>query len=336
MKANKGQVERAMDSPSDACRLFLLYGADESGSRALIQRLVRAMGPDAERIDLDNKKLSADPALLADEAASISLFGGRRYIVVTVSGNDDCLPAVESLLSADKAGNPVVLLAGALKATSPLLKRLLPDPATLCLISYVPDDRTLAEIATQIAREQGLRLVGDTARHLVKLGGGDRAVMAQEITKLALYKDADPASPKDASVDDVDAIGAGNGEPDLSGLSDAVMSGKVSAMAAQLAVLASEGVEGIPALRAVNRRAHQLLKFKSELAAGRSMDDVTKAVFFKEKAAIQHQLGRWPADRLATVAERLLEAERAIKGAASIGPLLADAELVRIARAVRG
>ena len=336
MKANKGQVERAMDSPSDACRLFLLYGADESGSRALIQRLVRAMGPDAERIDLDNKKLSADPALLADEAASMSLFGGRRYIVVTVSGNDDCLPAIESLLSADAAGNPVVLLAGALKPTSPLLKRLLPDPAALCLISYVPDDRTLAEIATQMAREQGLRLVGDTARQLVKLGGGDRAVMGQEIIKLALFKDADPASPKDATVDDLEAIGAGNGEPDLSGLSDAVMSGRSASMAALLAVLASEGVEGIPALRAVNRRTHQLLKFKSEIAAGRSAEDVTKAVFFKEKAAIQHQLGRWPADRLAIAAERLLEAERAIKGPASVGPLLADAELLRIARAVRG
>ena len=42
------------------------------------------------------------------------------------------------------------------------------------------------------------------------------------------------------------------------------------------------------------------------------------------------------ADRLATAAERLLEAERGIKGTASIGPLLADAELLRIARAVRG
>jgi DNA polymerase III subunit delta len=336
MKANKGQVERAMDSPSDTCRLFLLYGADESGSRALIQRLVRAMGPDAERIDLDNSKLKADPALLADEAASISLFGGRRYIVVTVSGNDDCLPAVEALLQADAAGNPVVLLAGALKPTSPLLKRLLPDPAALCLISYVPDDRTLAEIATQMAREQGLRLIGETARALVKLGGGDRAVMAQEVTKLALYVDADPASPKDATVDDLSAIGAGNGEPDLSGLSDAVMSGKASAMAAQLAVLAAEGVEGIPTLRAVNRRVHQLLKLKSELAAGKSVEDVTRAVFFKEKAAVTHQLGRWPSDRLATAAERLLEAERAIKGTASAGPMLADAELLRISRAIRG
>jgi DNA polymerase III subunit delta len=336
MKANKGQVERAMDSPSDACRLFLLYGADESGSRALVQRLIRAMGPDAERIDLDSAKLKADPALLADEAASISLFGGRRYIIVTVAGGDDCLPAVEALMQADAAGNPVVLLAGALKATSALLKRLLPDPAALCLISYVPDDRTLAEIATALAREQGLRLVGDAARQLVRLGGSDRAVMAQEIIKLALYKDADPASPKEASVDDLLVIGADNGEPDLSGLSDAVMSGKTDAMAMQLAVLAAEGVEGIGTLRAVNRRVHQLLKLKSELSSGKSVEDVTRAVFFKEKAAVTHQLGRWPSDRLATAAERLLDAERAIKGAASAGPMLADAELLRISRAVRG
>jgi DNA polymerase III subunit delta len=336
MKANKGQVERALDSPSDACRLFLLYGADESGSRALIQRLVRAMGPDAERMDLDNSKLKADPALLADEAASISLFGGRRYIIVTVSGNDDCLPAVEALLQADAAGNPVVFLAGALKPTSSLLKRLLPEPAALCLISYVPDAGVLAEIATALAREQGLRLVGDVARQLAKQGGGDRAVMAQEIIKLALFKDADPGNPKEAGMDDLEAIGADNGEPDLTGLSDAVMGGKTGTMAAQLAVLAAEGVEGIAALRAVNRRVHQLLKFKAEMAGGKSLDTVTKAVFFKEKNSVTYQLKRWPDDKLATAAERLLETERAIKAAASAGPLLADAELLRISRAVRG
>ncbi len=325
-----------MDSPSEACRLFLLYGPDESGSRAIIQRLVRAMGPDAERIDLDNSKLKADPALLADEAASLSLFGGKRYIIVTVSGNDDCLPAVEVLMQGASVANPVVLLGGALKATSPLLKRLLPDSAALCLASYVPDDRALAEIATAMAREQGLRLAGDAARRLVKLGGGDRAVMAQEIVKLALYKDADPASPKEANVDDLDAIGADNGEPDLSGLADAVMNGKPGAMAAELAVLAAEGIEGIGALRALNRRVHQLLKLKAELATGKSMDIVTKAIFFKEKNTIIHQLTRWPDDKLAKAAERLLEVERSIKAAGSAGPMLADAELLQISRAVRG
>ena len=36
------------------------------------------MGAEAERVDLSGAELKADPARLADEAASISLFGGAR------------------------------------------------------------------------------------------------------------------------------------------------------------------------------------------------------------------------------------------------------------------
>ena len=85
MKANKGQIERAFDAPDGSFRLFLLYGPDDASSRALLPRLVRALGPDAEKVELDGPTLKADPARLADEAASFSLFG-RLF------GNSACLP----------------------------------------------------------------------------------------------------------------------------------------------------------------------------------------------------------------------------------------------------
>ena len=53
MKANRGQMERALDAPGQGAaadvRFFLLYGPDEAGSQALAKRLERAMGPQAER-----------------------------------------------------------------------------------------------------------------------------------------------------------------------------------------------------------------------------------------------------------------------------------------------
>src|SRR3546814_1879050 len=79
--------------------MFLLHGPNVAGSQALTKRLERAMGPDAERIDLDGAALKIDPARLADEAASISLFGGARWIRVTLAG-DEALPAIEGLLQA--------------------------------------------------------------------------------------------------------------------------------------------------------------------------------------------------------------------------------------------
>ena len=116
MKANRGQVEKALRDGGSQHRLLLLHGPDESGSRGLLRLIVDALGPEAERIDLTGADLRSDPARLGDEAASISLFGGARYILVTAAG-DECLAAVEALLEAPQAGNPVILLAGGLRPT---------------------------------------------------------------------------------------------------------------------------------------------------------------------------------------------------------------------------
>ncbi len=83
MKASAAQIRAAVDAPNPATRLYLLHGPDESGAAELAARLARALGPDAERVDLDMKALREQPGRLADEAASMSLFGGARYIRVT-------------------------------------------------------------------------------------------------------------------------------------------------------------------------------------------------------------------------------------------------------------
>lgn len=334
MKANKGQIERAFDALDGGFRLFLLYGPDDASSRALIPRLARALGPDAEKVELDGPTLKADPARLADEAASFSLFGGKRYIVATVTG-DEALPAIEALMEVDTNGNAVILLAGALKPSAGLVKRLLNDPKAACLASYPPNDSDFAQIASGLAHEQGLRIDSNLARRLVALSGNDRAVLAREIEKLALYLDASPATPREAKHDDVEAIGATNAEPDLSGLTDAVLGGRADAMADQLATLASEGVDGIAVLRALNRRVQMLIKFSGEMAGGKSAEALVAPLFWKEKGPVASQLRKWSPDRLARVSNRILQAERAIKASKSAGPLLGDAELVTIARAAR-
>ena len=130
MKANKAQIERALKAPDSEIRFVLLHGPDEAGSRALVKVLGTAMGADAEKIELGGAELKADPARLADEAASISLFGGTRYIVVEASG-DEVLAAVEALIEAPTAGNPVAVVAGALKPSSKLLKLAIADRSAL-------------------------------------------------------------------------------------------------------------------------------------------------------------------------------------------------------------
>ena len=332
MKANPGQVERAFPS---AARFFLFHGPDESGSRALVARLVASIGAGAERVDLTGAELKADPARLADEAASMSLFGGARYIVVEPAG-DEVLAAVEALLESPGDANPVALVAGALKPASKLLKLALAEPSAMACASYPLDGAEADRVAIEMGRAQGLVIRSDVARRLAEAAGGNRAILGQELAKLALYLDAAPDRPLPLGHEAVDAVGADAGEGDLSRMVEGVAGGDSQMLQEELARLASEGIEGIPLVRAVLRRMILLARLRAEVERGNSpgavMASQGKSLFFKEKDAIARQLPRWRSDLLAKSIGRLLEAEREIKTAGALGATAADETLFAICR----
>lgn len=335
MKADQSQLERALKAPGGA-RFFLFYGPDEAGSRAFVRDVAASAGADAERIDLSGAELKSDPARLADEAAAISLFGGARYIVVEPVG-DEAVPALEALLSAPAAGNPVALVAGALKPASKLLKLALAAPAALAIVSYIPEGRNAVRLVSDMAREHGLQVRPDVAARVADSCGGNRALIEQELKKLALYLDASPEAPKPLDEEALAAVGAAAEEGDLSRLVESVASGNAAQLEAELLRLRSEGMEGIPLIRAVLRRMYLLTRLRAEVEKGNSAGSVmaspaAKAVFWKEKEAVAAQLIRWRSDLLAKSVSRLLEAEREVKASGGLGPLAADEELFAIAR----
>ena len=334
MKANRGQVEKALKAPATT-RFFLLHGQDDSGSRALARLLGAALGPDAERIDLSGAELKADPARLADEAASISMFGGARWIQVDPAG-DETVPAVEALLEVPAAGNPVILLAGSLKPASKLLKLTLAAPDALAFASYAPNAGEADKLAAELGRAEGLILRPDVARRIAESCGGNRALIAQELAKFALYAGAMPDAPKAIDHDVIDALGADSDEGDLSRLVGSAADGDAAGLEAELARLHAEGQEGIPLLRAMLRRMALLARLRAEVEQGSSPSAVMassgKSLFWKEKDEIGRQLDRWRADLLAKAMARLLEAERQVKASGGIGPLAADEELFAICR----
>lgn len=336
MKAQRGQIERALDAPQADHRLFLLHGPDESSSRDLAARLAKALGANAERIDLSGAALKADPARLSDEAASISLFGDARFIRVDPAG-EEILDAVEALLEAPSAGNPVVAIAGALRKESKLLKLALASPSVLAFASYAPEGGDADRLALAMARDFGLRMTTDVARRLAAATSGDRALLARELEKLALYVDAAPDRPQEIDHAALDALGAAVDEGDLSRLVDAVLSGRPDATDTELASLAGEAIEGVPVVRALLRRLLLLAQLRAETARGDSIDAVMassgKSLFWKEKPEVARQLVRWSPEALDRAIARLGEAERLIKASGSLGSVAVEEELLAISRA---
>jgi DNA polymerase-3 subunit delta len=335
VKANRAQIEKALKTGGSQHRFFLLHGPDDSGSRGLLKLIGEALGAEAERIDLSGSDLRGDPARLADEAASIPLFGGARYIVIESAG-EESVAAVEALLEAPQAGNPVFLLAGGLRPTSRLLKLALAEPGALAFASYVPEGGDADRLVLDLGRQRGLSMRPDVARRIADAAGGNRAVVESELDKFALYLDASPERPRTLEQDSVDLLGAASEGGDLSRLVDAVVGGDAQLLDAELLRLSGEGIEGIVLVRALLRRMLLLARLRGEVERGNSVDSVMtsqgKSLFWKEKPVVAQQLGRWRSDVLARAAGRLLEAERQVKAPGGLGPLAVGEEMFAICR----
>ena len=328
------QLARALGQAAQT-RLFLFYGPDEAGSRDLMAKVAATVGSDPERVDLAAAELRNDPARLADEAASISMFGGPRYILVERAG-DDILPAVEALLEADVAGNPVIILAGDLKKSSKLLKAAADSNEAVAFASYVPDSGKADQLVLDKAAAHGLIVQRDVARRIADGCGGNRALIDQELGKFALFLDSSPDSPRPLDHDTVDAVGAGSDEGDLSRLVDSVAGGDAAKLEEELVRLRSEGVEGISLIRAMLRRMALLARLRAEVEQGKSpaavMASAGKALFWKEKGSVERQLARWRSELIAKSVSRLIHAERQVKSAGGLGSIAADEELFAICR----
>jgi len=335
VKPAEARLRRALDAADPAIRLYLLYGPDEAASRALADRLGPALGSDAERIDLSSAALKADPARLADEAAAISMFGGRRWIRLEPA-TDDALPAIEALLEAPAAGNPVAAVAGTLRKDAKLLKLLQARDDAITHVSYLPEGRDAEALVVELARAVSLRCAPDVARRLAAVTGGDRAILSSEIEKFALFLDADPDQPKQLEHDALEALGAASEEGDLTKLTAAVFGGQAQAAEAELQRLAGEGIEGIGVLRALGRRALQLAQLRAQVADGdsveRVMDTAGKAIFWKERDSTAAALRRWSPDALATAMGRIAAAERKVKAPGFAGNAVVEEDVLAIAR----
>ena len=335
MKANRAQIEKALDAPTAATRIVLLYGPDEAGSMALAKRLECAMGEGAERIDLEPATLKADPARLADEAAALSMFGDRRWVRIT-GASEESVPALAALLEASQAGNPVIVVAGAIRATSKLVKLCLDSPAALAFASYVPDEREAAQIAQGLARERGLRLSTELARRIADLTGNDRALMGQEVEKIALYLDAAPERPAEATAEALAALSAEMVEGDVAPLVNAVLGGDVAALQHELAMLRASATPLASVTRPLLNRALLLAQigaaFERTGSLERAMEAEGKAIFWKDKGMVQRQARTWNSAQVGRLVHRLLDAERMTRASHGPGDAAVRQQLLTITR----
>jgi DNA polymerase-3 subunit delta len=309
VRPSKGALGRALDRPDPAIRFYLFYGQDEGQSRGHGERLLKGLG--AEKSAVSAQAAKADPALLADEAAAIGLFGGKRALWIEPAG-DEIVAAVEALLDATSVESPAIAIGGALRKTSPLVKLAESDSKALAHISYNLDERDAERLVEELASVEGLRLAPGIAARIASAASNERGIISQELAKIALYAGASPDSPRPVDRETLDEIGAGV-EGDWMRLGDLALSGELGRLSQELEASAADA-DPVTVLRALQRRLMMLAPISAKVDRGaRPHDAVTsagKSVFWKDKELVARLVSLWDSKALERAFERSGALER--------------------------
>jgi DNA polymerase III subunit delta len=316
-------------------RLFFIFGQDESAIGDIAAQLAAQLGG-AERIDLDSDRIRNDPALLADEASSLSLFGDKRYVRLNFR-REEGLAAVENLLALSGDANPVIATAGNLTKASKLRKLVEGHRHAMAHICYLPEEGDAAAAVMAYAATVGLKLDRGLAARIARYTGQDRKLAQAEVEKLSLYYDASPQRPATVEVAAFEALSAETGEENVSGLVNQVMGGELRGAGRELVAARDMGVDAIRVIRALQRRVTLLATLRAKVDNGASPGAVVKAtrsIFWKEADEFVRQLSRWPSARLAGLNGHLIEVEAKLMSVREgLGSVILEEELIRIARA---
>lgn len=341
MKAKHTDFARGIPRSAEQASIFFFCGPDEAGASAAAAKIIEAMPDAGERLDLAGADLRRDPALLGDEARTESLFGDKRHILVRASG-DEAHDALKALIETSESGAgdaaPVLVVATSATDKSRTAKLLEKRADALVAMFYPPDMMSVAASVRAMADTAGLRLGGDLAERIARAAGLDVRLAQSEVTKLALYCDADPQSPKSASVEDYGEIGATTEEDGFQPVVNAVMGGEVGRLSQEVRRMRELGLNPVGLLLALERRAAQLAQITARLGPRGSFDNLSKGekaqlgIFWKEERDIRQQLSRWHRKKLDRLIPRLIGLHRRLLSNSQAAELFLAQDLAEIAR----
>ncbi|MBX6322769.1 MAG: DNA polymerase III subunit delta [Rhodospirillaceae bacterium] len=318
MKLRSQALARFLRAPDPAVAAALVYGPDGGLVKEHAAALVAAVAGDAAdpfRVsEIAAAALEDDPALLADEAAALTLTGGRRAVRLREAG-DAAAPLLAPLLAAPPPAF-LVVEAGELGPRSPLRTLFEAHAHAVAIACYHDAGESLGAMIAVELKRAGLAAAPDALQYLAANLGGDRALTRRELEKLALYmadRTGAAKGPVTVTLDDAMAV---VGDTAALGLDDLMLDlaeGTRAAVERGLERQLAEGAAPVGLVRAAARHFLRLHVVAGALARGedaeRAMAALRPPVFFRHRPRMRRQAERWRGPALAEALLRLTRAE---------------------------
>jgi DNA polymerase-3 subunit delta len=292
----------------------LLFGPDQGLVRERAERLAKTVVSDLRdpfRVtELDDATLGTDPARLSDEAAALSMTGGRRVVRVRSAGNA-LSGTFESFLENPVGEALVVVEAGDL-AKGASLRSVFENADNAAAIACYPDSAAgLSDLIRNALKTEGIAIAGDALDAAVTLLGSDRGMSRREIEKLALYAHGSER----VTIEDVRAAMGDEAEARVEAVCDAAGEGDAAKLDRELERLWAEAQSPVGILRVAMGHFQRLALARALVERGENLVQFFKRnrIHFSREASIKAQAQRWSEERLGAALDLLLDTEALCK-----------------------
>ena len=313
MIVKSSEADRIARNPPRGLIAALVFGPDSGLARErseiLLKTVVEDLSDPFRVSDLDEQTLANDPARLYDEAASISMLGGRR--VVRVRSASNALAKLFEAFLAEPAGDALVVVeAGDLAKGSALRSVFEAADNAAAIPCYLDSARELGDVVRDALTAEGLSIAPDALEDAVSRLGSDRGVTRRELEKLVLYA----RGQKQVTLEDVRASMGDEAEARIEEACDAAGLGDLPRLDLALERLWTADVSPVAVLRqAMSHFQRLLLVGAAREGAEEAIKRLRPPLHFSRVSAFKSQAQKWNAARLLDALDLLLEGEALCK-----------------------
>lgn len=315
MKVKPWEADGFVRAADAKVRAVLLFGPDDGlareRARVLGRQVVGDLNDPFRVANIAGAELGDDPARLGDEAAAISMTGGRRLIRIE-GATETATTALAAFLDHPRGDSLIVVTAGDLKPRSRLRRIFEASPVAAAVPCYADDPRALEALIREVLGAQGRGIEPAALDFLLAHLGADRAVSRGELDKLALYMSGAGAA-AEVTLEDAAACVGDSAALSLDQATDAMLAGDLGALDRALARTFSAGQSPISVLRAASGRLRRLHRLTALVDRGTAFETAVRKLrppaFSREARLLSGYLGHWPAGKLIRALEIVTEAE---------------------------
>ena len=340
MKIKPADTERFLRQPGDMIRVVLIYGPDGGLVRERMNRLTRLIVEDPSDpfriVEMSESDLRADPARLADEAAAISMLGGRRVIRLRSMG-DSQNKTISGFLD-NPLGDALILIEGGELGPRSTLRSLCESADNAAALPcYADDARALESVIRENLTQANLNPEPAAIDYLLSHLGSDRGVTLSELEKLSLYMGQSAGEKQRVSLEDVRACIGDNAGTSVDDVIDATAGGDMQALDVALARARAADANAIAILNALSRHLQQLhlvlARIESGSDAAAAIMAMRPPLHFSRSDIVRRQVNLWTRKRLDRALELTLEAEGLCKTTGLPENAICGQTLFRLAQA---